>query len=271
MTASDDFKKALRTGNLADAFAIAMGQAVNLKVTTWVAPSQQDFAPENPVTEIDPSYSLQTHLNLIEGKIENKIGDRFLGDNPYQEVRQFHLQQVQQGHQTLEKNLESLQKMFRLMATFQQQKLERTIPKGDQKEFTGNYQQPELESQTSQANGNNLSARGINHQNGYGDYAQRNGEASRERYQTNGNLEESKPHSQENGYFYPHTSAIDLDDEEEAIILSLEDLDPEPETRRNDDDEEWGDWLETDKDESIQTIDLKPVNVDKNENWTNGN
>lgn len=110
MTASDDFKQALRTGNLADAFAIAMGQAVNLKVTTWVTPSQQDFAAENLSGEIDPSYSLQTNLNLIEGKIENKIGDRFLGDNPYQEIRQFHLQQVQQGHQTLEKNLESLQK-----------------------------------------------------------------------------------------------------------------------------------------------------------------
>jgi hypothetical protein len=264
MTASDDFKKALRTGNLADAFAIAMGQAVNLKVTTWVAPSQPNFTSGNPSTDIDPSYSLQTHLNLIEGKIENKIGDRFLGETPYQEIRQFHLQQVQQGHQTLEKNIESLQKMFMLMATFQQQKLERNVQQVDRLELKENYSKPELESQTSQSNGNDISTRAINYQNGY---------ENRERYQIHeaSNLEESKQNDRENGYFYPHNSAMDLDEEEEAIILSLDDLDPEPEDRRNNEDEEWGDWLETDKNDSIQTIDLKPVNVDNNENWKNGN
>lgn len=150
------------------------------------------------------------------------------------------------------------------MATFQQQKLERNVQPIDRLELKENYPKPELESQTSQSNGNGRSTRAINYQEGYD---------NRERYQINkaSNLEESKPNSQENGYFYPHNSTMDLDEEEEAIILSLDDLDPEPEDRHNDEEEEWGDWLETDKDDSIQTIDLKPINVDKSENWTNGN
>lgn len=113
MTYSEDFKQALKTGKLSEAFLLAMSNAPELHITTWIA------SPESNETSPQAGNRLRTHINLVEGKIENEIGENFIGDrNP--EIQQFHLQQVNQGHQTIQQNLESLQKMFYLMTAFQE-------------------------------------------------------------------------------------------------------------------------------------------------------
>ena len=115
MTKSEDFKQAIREGNINEAFLVAMSNAPELNITTKIitADGSTDVAPE-----ID-NY-LHTHINLIEGKVENEIGEKLTGDR-YSEIKQFHLQQVTKGHQTIQQNLISLQRMFQLMSSFQQQ------------------------------------------------------------------------------------------------------------------------------------------------------
>jgi hypothetical protein len=116
MSSCEDFKQALRTGNLTEAFLVAMSQAPELQITTWVA------TPESPENQEQPRSGkcLRTYINLVEGEMINEVGAELIQDRLYQPIQQFHLQQATQGHQTIEQNLQSLQKMFRLMATFQQ-------------------------------------------------------------------------------------------------------------------------------------------------------
>ena len=116
MAASAEFKQALRAGQLAEAFVIAMSKTPELEITTWIAtPNQTQSSSVQP----QPGHRLRTQINLVAGEIKNEIGDRFIHNDAYQEVHQFHLDQVSRGHQTIKQNLLSLQQMFRLMAVLQ--------------------------------------------------------------------------------------------------------------------------------------------------------
>ncbi|MFP4299761.1 MAG: hypothetical protein ACLFT0_18235, partial [Spirulinaceae cyanobacterium] len=110
MAVSDEFKKAVRAGRFADALVLALGNAVELKITTWVA-SATDAAP----MAAEPGHRLHTRINLIGGEIENEVGDRFIGNGPYTELQKFHHQQVLEGNKTIQKNLQSLSALFRVL------------------------------------------------------------------------------------------------------------------------------------------------------------
>ena len=109
MASSTEFKKALREGKFTEAFAIAMGNAPELKITTWIS------SPEDNSAQPSRGKCLKTNVNLVEGKISNAIGEDLMGDNLYGAIQKFHSQQVSQGHQAISENLRSLQQMFRLM------------------------------------------------------------------------------------------------------------------------------------------------------------
>ena len=115
MTSSEDFKQAIKAGNINEAFLVAMSNAPELNITTKV------ITADGHSTDVSPQIDnyLHTHINLIEGKVENEIGEKLTGDR-YSEIKQFHLQQVTKGHQTIQQNLLSLQRMFQLMSSFQQ-------------------------------------------------------------------------------------------------------------------------------------------------------
>ena len=115
MTSSEDFKQAIKKGNINEAFLVAMTNASELNITTKIITADGHSTDVGP--EID-NY-LHTHINLIEGKIENEFGEKLTGDR-YSEIKEFHLQQVTKGHQIIQENLLSLQKMFQLMSSFQQ-------------------------------------------------------------------------------------------------------------------------------------------------------
>ena len=112
MTSSEEFKQAIREGRLNDAFAIAISKTPELHITTKIASE----------TNTSESKSWQTHLNLIEGTISNEIEEELINDNLYDFVQQFHYQQISQGNQIINQNLQSIQQLFRLLAILQQQK-----------------------------------------------------------------------------------------------------------------------------------------------------
>ncbi len=116
MPSSKEFKQAIREGRVRDAFVLAIAQAPELQITTWIASAET--AQEKP--ELDKF--LQTQINLVEGEITNKVGREIIGDNLYQKAQDFHTQQVSQGHQTISHNLESLQQILRLATILQKQK-----------------------------------------------------------------------------------------------------------------------------------------------------
>ena len=112
MTASEEFKQKIRAGQLFDAFALAVSEAIELKITTWVSSSnietQSIIAKDEPFSE----SCLRTRINLFKGEIDNEIGSTLIGNKDYAELQKLHQEQVQQGREIILKNLESLQKMF---------------------------------------------------------------------------------------------------------------------------------------------------------------
>lgn len=110
MASSDDFKAQLKAGNIPEALALALSEAVELKFTTWV-PTEEDIDK----SEAKPGHRLRTRINMIEGEVEHEVGEEFIGNGRYRELKQFHREQVAGGSQLIENNLKSLQKLFEVL------------------------------------------------------------------------------------------------------------------------------------------------------------
>ena len=108
MTAMKEFRDKIEAGEIFEALTLAMSEAVELKITTWVAAADL----EKRTDESQPGYRLHTRINLVNGEVENEIGSEFVNNPNYAQLQQLHLEQVQQGRETLIKNIESLQAMF---------------------------------------------------------------------------------------------------------------------------------------------------------------
>ncbi len=109
MATSDDFKRNLKAGNLSQALRVALSNAIELEITTWVVPIDAD---PMEVQTPKPGYQMRTRINMVDGDIENEIGSRFLSNGPYAELQEFHLSQVKRGRDTIRKNLQSLEALF---------------------------------------------------------------------------------------------------------------------------------------------------------------
>ncbi|MDY6781686.1 MAG: hypothetical protein SW833_03885 [Cyanobacteriota bacterium] len=112
MAISDEFREHLKAGQIVEAMNLALGQAIELEITTWVATEQTD-AGGKP----EAGHSLRTRLNIVDGEVENEVGTQFLGNGPYRELREFHAAQVQGGQQIIQQNIESLQQVFTILVT----------------------------------------------------------------------------------------------------------------------------------------------------------
>lgn len=117
MATSDDFKAQLKAGKIVDALTLALGEAVELEITTWVSSSGSDS--KSLVEEEQPPAEcrMRTRINIIDGDISNEVGSEFIGNGPYTELQQFHKLQVQQGPQMIQQNLENLQQLFNVLTT----------------------------------------------------------------------------------------------------------------------------------------------------------
>ena len=229
MTSSEDFKQALRSGNLREAFLLAMSKAPKLQITTWIA------SPQDNPTQPKGDKGLRTYINSLEGKIDNEIGEQLLGDR-HPEIQQFHYQQVTQWHQTIQQNLESLQKMFRLMAAFQ-------------KRQQSGYSQSSWIDVREASN------------------AELNGHSTVNAIAASETIAETLSSNKIEPQLPSFTREEEEENDDDAIVndlLSLVDLDEETEeieTQEATEEEDWGDWLE-ENDSPINTeiIDLNSIN-----------
>ncbi len=130
MTVSDDFKEQLKAGKIGDALIQALGEAVELQITTWVASADSE-AKVSPDGQPLPGNRIRTRINIVEGEIDNEVGSQFIGNGPYTELRQFHQEQVQEGRQTIQNNLATLQQLFTVLASLSQLPPARRRPEGN--------------------------------------------------------------------------------------------------------------------------------------------
>jgi hypothetical protein len=252
MTSSEDFKQAIRAGNISEAFLVAMSNAPELNITTKIITAD---GQKIDADDVQMDNYLHTHINLIEGKVENEIGEKLTGDR-YSEIKQFHLQQVTQGHQTIQHNLISLQKMFQLMSSFQQQQ-----------ETHANWvdiaADVSRESLPTQANTSNLYGNLPNalEASKVGNQSQAN--------QTNQHVAKIKENNLE-----PQLPALNAEDEQMVNdLLSLADLDDGAELEETvipENQPDWSEWLDEEPDVKTGVFDLKSLNIkEAKETWHN--
>lgn len=108
MVVNEEFKRLLQTGQLNEALLLALEQAVEVEVTTWVGSSSDQ--------EVIPSQRLRSRLNLIAGTLEHELGEEFLDNPAYSELQQFHLDQIQASREMIVENVETLQQLFTVLA-----------------------------------------------------------------------------------------------------------------------------------------------------------
>lgn len=117
MTTSDDFKEQLKAGKIIDALTLALGQAVELEITTWVSSANSDSKTSAEANQSSPDRRMRTRLNIVDGNIDNEVGSQFIGNGPYTELQQFHRLQVQEGAQMIQQNLQNLQQLFAVLTS----------------------------------------------------------------------------------------------------------------------------------------------------------
>ncbi|MEL6787805.1 MAG: hypothetical protein AAFO76_10425 [Cyanobacteria bacterium J06607_15] len=254
MTSKEEFKQAIRAGNISEAFLVAMSNAPELNITTKIVTAEgQKIAAEHGQMD---NY-LHTHINLIEGKVENEIGEKLTGDR-YSEIKQFHLQQVTQGHQTIQQNLIGLQKMFQLMSAFQQQQAT------NHPNWVDIAADVERDSLPTQPNPSQL----------YGNIPNALTASRLEQSENHGNITNIAGDTSE-----PQLPSFeDEDDEMVNDLLSLADIDPlaelntedETEASKNQPQPDWSEWLDDEPDVKTGVFDLKSLNIkDAKDNWQN--
>ncbi|AFZ37436.1 hypothetical protein Sta7437_3954 [Stanieria cyanosphaera PCC 7437] len=235
MAASAEFKQALRAGQLTEAFVIAMSKTPELEITTWIASPNQT---QSTSTQPQPGHRLRTQINLVAGEIKNEIGDRFIHNDADQQVHQFHLDQVSRGHQTIKQNLLSLQQMFRLMAVLQ------------------NYQQ------SGEYRELNWSPEAQSPQNVHDQISQSMSiDSNSVQLNSASTINQLEVEEQLNRDRYSTTFISAEEDDDETNLLSLEDLEAEPEDQaiRQSVEEEWGEWLQEEDDDSAMAADILDI------------
>ncbi|MDX2100752.1 MAG: hypothetical protein SFW36_23480 [Leptolyngbyaceae cyanobacterium bins.59] len=118
MATSDDFKRELKAGDLTRALKLALSDAIELKITTWVVPANGgglEADESKPIDESQPGYRMRTRINILDGDIETEVGPQFLANGPYTELRGFHIEQVRQGREIIQKNLQGIQRLFNML------------------------------------------------------------------------------------------------------------------------------------------------------------
>ncbi|MGV2830138.1 hypothetical protein [Myxosarcina sp. GI1(2024)] len=108
MTAIEQFRAKVKAGEIAEALTWAMSEAIELKVTTWVASSDR----QSSLSESQPGYRWRTRIDIVNGEVENEVGTEFINNPAYSELQKLHLEQVGRGREILISNLETLQAMF---------------------------------------------------------------------------------------------------------------------------------------------------------------
>ncbi|MGB5633417.1 MAG: hypothetical protein WBM44_10605 [Waterburya sp.] len=249
MTSSEDFKQAIRAGNISEAFLVAMSNAPELNITTKII-TADGHQVDSDQSQLD-NY-LHTHINLIEGKVENEIGERLTGDR-YSEIKQFHLQQVTQGHQTIQHNLISLQKMFQLMSSFHEQQA------SNHSSWVDIAADVTRESLPAEPDANQL----------YGNKIPNALEAGAIASQTESSTPEADATVSEN--YEPQLPSFEEEESMVNDLLSLADVDDDLDGSETPEDQgDWSEWLDDEPEVKTEVFDLKSLNIrDAEEKWQN--
>lgn len=103
----EEIKAKIREGKIDEAMAIAMSEALKLEIVTSLSDSE--------IGKSSNSVYLRTFIDLLNNRIDYQISEDMLNNSAYNQIKEIHFEQVQQGNERIVKNLENLQKMFSVL------------------------------------------------------------------------------------------------------------------------------------------------------------
>ncbi|MBP0026602.1 MAG: hypothetical protein J7540_21760, partial [Roseofilum sp. SID2] len=127
MAATDDFREAIKAGELLEALKTALSESIELEITTWISLADPYSANPDEQPEAQPGYRMHSRINIVDGEIDTEVGSHFVGNGPFTELREFHINQIRSSRQIIKRNLNSIQKLFGLWAEMQQQEFETVV------------------------------------------------------------------------------------------------------------------------------------------------
>lgn len=102
------FKTELKNKNFFEAFASVVKDVVQLEILTLVEDEVDLNHQSLDDIEGEPGKRMVTIVNLLNGDIKNIIGSRFVENNAYAQLRDYHSEQVIKSHQIIKDNLDCL-------------------------------------------------------------------------------------------------------------------------------------------------------------------
>jgi hypothetical protein len=105
MSRLEEVKAKIKAGELSDAMSLALSEAMKLEIVTFMSENEKQDSP----------LYLRTLIDLLENEIEYQISEQLMNNSFYNQIKEVHVEQVQQANERILKNVESLQKMFSLL------------------------------------------------------------------------------------------------------------------------------------------------------------
>lgn len=119
----EDFKQNIQGNNFLEALKSIIVDVIELEILTVVEETSISSSPVNQDIKNVTGQSgkrIYTKIGLLEGDIKNIIGEDFIKDESYQELRQFHEGQVNKGQTIIKNNLETLKTALNTLIEIQQ-------------------------------------------------------------------------------------------------------------------------------------------------------
>ncbi|MFB2644939.1 hypothetical protein ACE09Y_01500 [Raphidiopsis sp. BLCC-F218] len=114
-----DFKSnTVNLSSVMDIVKTVLADVIELQIETSVI---DESSYNDNASSTKPENKMVTRINLVDGDIKNEIGTSFIGSGPYTELREFHLSQVQEGREIIQKNIESVQKLGEILMSMVKQ------------------------------------------------------------------------------------------------------------------------------------------------------
>ena len=113
MISSEEFQQKLRAGQIHQALAIVMRDAIELDVTTQMT--------EDSMTSRQPSREyLRTKINLLTGDIQNEVSkDLIIDSSSYLKLQQLHIDQIVASHRIMKSHLDQIKSILTVLSPTQ--------------------------------------------------------------------------------------------------------------------------------------------------------
>jgi hypothetical protein len=104
-----EFRASIRNRNFGEALALIVANMAELRIETFVE-DENDSADAASISDYQglPGKRMITSINLLDGDIKNIIGNRFVRDETYGSVCEYHREQIVSGMQIIRDNIDTL-------------------------------------------------------------------------------------------------------------------------------------------------------------------